>query len=80
MKKQPAPDIELDAFDGNPLDLHYFMTFVHKVVEKRIENPRERLGRLLKCTSKNAKKMMKHCKNHELWIINMPRRYNWRNT
>ena len=61
VKKQPAPDTELDVFDGNPLDFHYFMTFVHKVVGKRIDNPRERLGRLLKYTSKNAKKMMKHC-------------------
>ena len=37
-KQQSAPDIELDVFDGNPLDFHYFMTFFHKVVEKRMDN------------------------------------------
>ena len=26
VKQQSAPDIELDVFDGNPLDFDYFMT------------------------------------------------------
>ena len=39
VKQQSAPDIELDVFDGNPLDFHYFMTLVHEVVEKRIDDP-----------------------------------------
>ena len=29
VKQQSAPDIELDVFDGNPLDFHYFMTLFH---------------------------------------------------
>ena len=32
-EKQSALDIELDAFDGNPLDFHYFTTLFHNVVE-----------------------------------------------
>ena len=61
VKQQSAPDIELDVFDGNPLDFHYFMTLFHEVVEKRIDDPRGRLARLLKYTSGNAKEMIKHC-------------------
>ena len=32
-EKQSALDIELDAFDGYPLDFHYFTTLFHNVVE-----------------------------------------------
>ena len=35
VKQQSAPDIELDVFDGNPLDFHYFMALFHEVVEKK---------------------------------------------
>ena len=61
VKQQSASDIELDVFDGNPLDFHYFMTLFHEVVEKRIDHPRGRLARLLKYTNGNAKEMIKHC-------------------
>ena len=61
VKQQSAPDIALAVFDGNPLDFHYFMTFFHEVVEKRIDNLRGRLARLLQCTIGNAKEMIKHC-------------------
>ena len=60
VKQESAPDIELDAFDGNPLDIRYFMTLFHEVVEKRIYDLRGRLARLHKCTSGNAKEMIKH--------------------
>ena len=56
VKKLTAPDNELD----NTLGFHYFMTLVDEVVEKRIDNPREKLERLLKYTSRNAKEMIKH--------------------
>ena len=26
LKQQSAPEIETDAFDGNPMEFHYFMT------------------------------------------------------
>ena len=76
VKQQSAPDIELDVFDGNPLDFHYFMTLFHEVVEKRIDNPRGRLARLLKYTSGNRKEISNTVyRNHQLCIINIPRRY-----
>ena len=61
VKQQTAPDIDLDVFDGIPLDFHYFMTLFHKAVEKRIDVPRGRLARLLEYTSGNPKEMIKHC-------------------
>ena len=48
VEQQSVLDIELDVFHGNPLDFHYFMTLFHKAVEKRIDDPRGRLARLLK--------------------------------
>ena len=55
VKHQLAPDVDLDVSDGNRLDYHYFMTLFHKLVEKRIEDPRRRLTRLIK-----YKEMIKH--------------------
>ena len=37
------------------------MTLFHEVVEKRTDNPRGRLARLLKYTNGNAKEMVRHC-------------------
>ena len=61
VKQQSELDIELDIFEGNPLDFNYFMRLSHEVIEKRIDDPRGRLARLLKYTSGNAKEMIKHC-------------------
>ena len=61
VKQLLAPDVELDVFDCNQLDFQYFMTLFHEVVEKRIDDSRGRLTRLLKYTSVNAKEMVKHC-------------------
>ena len=36
VKQQSAPDIELDVFDGNPLDFHYFMALFHEVMGKKM--------------------------------------------
>ena len=40
VKQQAVPDVDLDVFDGNPLEYHYFMTLFHEVVEKRVDYPR----------------------------------------
>ena len=42
VKQQSALDVDLDVFDGNPLEYHYFMTLFYELVEKRIEDPRRR--------------------------------------
>ena len=61
VKQQPTPDVDLDVFDGNPLEYHYFMTLFHELVEKRIEDPRGRLTCLIKYTKGDLKEMIKHC-------------------
>ena len=47
-KQQGAPEVDIDVFSGDPLEYHYFMGIFKKVVEKRIEDPRGRLTRLIK--------------------------------
>ena len=37
------------------------MEIFKEVVEKRIEDPRGRLTRLIKCTSGEAKDLIRHC-------------------
>ena len=61
VKQQSAPDVDLDVFDGNPLEYHYFMMLFNEIVEKRIDNPRGKLTRLIKYTKGDAKEMIKHC-------------------
>ena len=43
MKQQSAPEININVFDGNPLNFHYFMAVFKEAVEKRIEYTRGRL-------------------------------------
>ena len=35
LKQQSAPEIEIDVFDGNPMEFHYFMAVFKEVVDKR---------------------------------------------
>ena len=43
MKKQSAPEININVFDGNPLNFHYFMAVFKEAVEKKIEYTHGRL-------------------------------------
>ena len=38
LRQQAAPDLEIDIFDGNLMDFHYFMA-VFKVVENKVTDP-----------------------------------------
>ena len=53
--------MDIDVFDGNPLNFKYFMTLFREVVESKIENPRGRLTGLIKYTTGEAKELIKHC-------------------
>ena len=61
LKQQSAPDVDMEIFDGNPLNYRYFMTLFREVVESKIEDPRGRLTRLIKYTTGEAKELIKHC-------------------
>ena len=58
---QSAPNVEIETFTGNPLDYHYFMSVFKETVEYKIDDPHERLVRLLKCTEGEARETIKHC-------------------
>ena len=57
VKQQFAPETDLDAFDGNPLNFHYFMAVLRKTVEKIIEDPCGRLTRIIKYTTGEVKNL-----------------------
>ena len=61
LKQQSTPDVDIDLFDGNPLNFKYFMTLFREVVESKIEDLRGRLTRLIKYKPGEAKELMKHC-------------------
>ena len=61
LRQQPAPDVDIDIFSGDPFHYHYFITAFEEVVEKKIDNPRGRLARLVRYTDGEPKKMIKHC-------------------
>ena len=59
-KQQGAPEVDIDVYSGDPLEYHYFMEIFKKVVEKRIEDSRGRLTRLIKYTTGEAKDLIKY--------------------
>ena len=60
MKEQSAPEIDLDVFDGNPLNFDYFMALFREAIGKKIEDPRGRLTRLIKYTKGEVKDLIKN--------------------
>ena len=58
VKEQSAPQVDLDLFDGNPLEYTYFMSMFKESVEKKIENPKGKLTRLIQCTRGEAKDLI----------------------
>ena len=56
LRQQPAPDVDIDIFSGDPFHYHYFITAFEEVVEKKIDNPRGRLARLIRYTMVNQRK------------------------
>ena len=55
MKQQSAPEIDLNVFDGNPLNFYYFVAVFIEAVKKKIEDPRGRLTQLIKYTTGDVK-------------------------
>ena len=61
LRRQAAPELEIDVFDGNPMELHYFMAVFKEVVEKKVTDSRGRLTCLIKFTQGEAKEIAKNC-------------------
>ena len=48
VKQQSAPTVDIEEFNGNPLQYSYFRSMFREVVEKKIADPQGRLSRLIK--------------------------------
>ena len=64
LKRQSVPDIDIDEFDGNAINYHYFIALFKEVVQSKIDDPRGCLARLIKYTKSGAKELIKHCIQH----------------
>ena len=40
LRQQAAPELEINIFDGNPMDFNYFMAVFKEVVENKVTDPR----------------------------------------
>ena len=61
IRQQAAPDVDIDIFSGDPVNYLYFIAVFEEVVEKKIDDPRVRLARLIRYTESEPKEMIKHC-------------------
>ena len=61
LHQQSAPDVDIEKYDGNPLNFHHFKAMFKEVVENNVLDPRGRLTRLIKFTTGDAKNLIQHC-------------------
>ena len=61
LRQQAASEVNIDVFTGDPNEYHYFLAVFEEVVEKKIDDARGRLTRLIKYTGGEPKEMIKHC-------------------
>ena len=64
LKRQSVPDIDIDEFDSNPINYHYFIFIFKEVIESKTDDPQGCLARLIKYTKGEAKEIIKHCIQH----------------
>ena len=64
LRQQAAPEVDIDVFTGDLTEYHYFLAVFEEVVEKKIDDARGRLSRLIKYTDREPKEMIKHCIQH----------------
>ena len=39
LKRQSVPDIDIDEFDSNPINYHYFIFIFKEVIESKTDDP-----------------------------------------
>ena len=61
LKRQSAPDVYIDEFDGNSINYHYLIAIFKAVVESKIDDLQGCLARLIKYTQGETKEIIKHC-------------------
>ena len=60
LQLQSVPDVDIKTFDGKVLDYHYFIALFKEVVESKVDDPRVKLTRLIKYTSRDARELIKY--------------------
>lgn len=68
LQQQATPEVDIDCFNGNPLNYNYFMALFCKAVETKIEDPRDRLTRLLKHTVGEAKSLLNTASSYLMYV------------
>ena len=61
LRQPAAPEVDIDAFTGDPTKCHYFLAVFKELVEKKIDDARGRLTRLIKYIDGEPKEIIKHC-------------------
>ena len=61
MRQQAAPEADTDIFTGNPTEYNYFLAVFDDAIEKKIDDARSKLTRLIKDTDGDPREMIKHC-------------------
>ena len=61
LKLHAAPEVDMEPFNGNALNYHYFRALFKDVVESRIDDPRGILTRHINYTTGDAKELIKYC-------------------
>ena len=61
LSQQSTPNVDIDVFDGSPLEFNYFMSIFEEMVESKVVDPKGRLTRLINYTKGEAKELVKHC-------------------
>ena len=59
--QQAAPTVDIEPYNGDPINYHYFMASFKEVVETNILDSRGRLTRLIQFTTGEAKELIQHC-------------------
>ena len=60
IREQSTPQVDMEPFEGNPLDFTNFMSMFQESVEEKIDDPRGRLTRLIKYTRREPRELVKH--------------------
>ena len=61
LRQYAAPDVDIDILSDHTVGYHYFIAVFEEVVEKKIDDPRGRMTRLIRYTDSEPEKIIKHC-------------------
>ena len=64
VKGQSAPQVDLEPFDGNPLEYMYFMSTFRESFKEKIEDSKDRLTQLTQYTREEAKDLIQNFINY----------------